>query len=156
MTPHVKNVILASGDQVAIDAVAAKLMGFDPLSIKYIRLAHDRGLGCGDPREIEIIGDDVSNENWHFQVGDNGASMVGDLLWFGPLSRLQKLFFRTPLVNVFILGSETYHDYYHWPLKGRRTFERWLNTTSWGQLFGEYQEKGYLASERGELTGSFA
>ena len=36
MIPHVKNVILASKDQVAIDAVAAKMMGFDPLSIKYI------------------------------------------------------------------------------------------------------------------------
>ena len=43
MVPHVKNVILASADQVAIDAVAAKLMGFDPLSIKFIRMAHDAG-----------------------------------------------------------------------------------------------------------------
>ena len=34
MMPHVKNYILASGDMVAIDAVAAKMMGFDPLSIK--------------------------------------------------------------------------------------------------------------------------
>ena len=59
MVPHVKNVILASADQVAIDAVAAKLMGFDPMSIKFIRLAHDLGLGCGDPREIEIVGDAV-------------------------------------------------------------------------------------------------
>jgi uncharacterized protein (DUF362 family) len=33
MYPQVKNVVLASQDQVAIDAVAAKLMGFDPLSI---------------------------------------------------------------------------------------------------------------------------
>ena len=57
MIPHAKNVILASADQVAIDAVAAKLMGMDPLSIKFIRLAHDLGLGCGDPREIEIVGD---------------------------------------------------------------------------------------------------
>ena len=57
MVPYVKNVILASADQVAIDAVAAKLMGFDPMSIKFIRLAHDLGLGCGDPREIEIVGD---------------------------------------------------------------------------------------------------
>jgi uncharacterized protein (DUF362 family) len=48
MTPHVKNYILASGDVVAIDAVAAKMMGFDPLSIKFIRLAHERGLGCGN------------------------------------------------------------------------------------------------------------
>jgi hypothetical protein len=37
MIPHVKNVMLASADQVAIDAVAAKLMGFDPMEIKFIR-----------------------------------------------------------------------------------------------------------------------
>src|SRR5262249_59996942 len=45
MYPVVKNVMLASADQVAIDAVAAKLMGFDPLSIDYIRLAHEHRLG---------------------------------------------------------------------------------------------------------------
>src|SRR3990167_508705 len=44
MYPEIKNIILGSADQVAIDAVAAKLMGFDPLSIPYIRLAHERGL----------------------------------------------------------------------------------------------------------------
>jgi hypothetical protein len=53
MIPHAKNVILASADQVAIDAVAARLMGFDPMGIKFIRLAHDLGLGCGDPRDID-------------------------------------------------------------------------------------------------------
>src|SRR5438477_4843751 len=53
MYPVVKNVMLTSSDQVAIDAVAAKLMGFDPLSIGYIRRAHDAGLGIGNPREIE-------------------------------------------------------------------------------------------------------
>ncbi len=57
MYPVVKNVMLASADQVAIDAVAAKMMGFDPMSIEYIRLAHEDGLGVGDPREIEIVGD---------------------------------------------------------------------------------------------------
>lgn len=48
--PNVKNVLLASSDQVAIDSMAAMLTGMDPLSIKFIRLAHERGLGCGDPR----------------------------------------------------------------------------------------------------------
>jgi hypothetical protein len=68
MVPHVKNVLLASADQVAIDAVAAKLMGFDPLrDCKFIRLAHELGLGCGDVRDIEIVGDvDAAQENWHF------------------------------------------------------------------------------------------
>ena len=57
MYPVVKNVMLASADQVAIDAVAAKMMGFDPMSLEYIRLAHEDGLGVGDPRDIEIVGD---------------------------------------------------------------------------------------------------
>ena len=57
MYPVVKNVMLASADQVAIDAVAAKMMGFDPMSLDYIRLAHEDGLGVGDPRDIEIVGD---------------------------------------------------------------------------------------------------
>jgi uncharacterized protein (DUF362 family) len=74
MVPEVKNYILASGDMVAIDAVAAKMMGFDPLSIKFIRLAHERGLGCGDVREIEVAGDDISNVNFHFHCGDTFAS----------------------------------------------------------------------------------
>ncbi len=142
MFPETKNVILASADQVAIDAVAAKLMGFDPLSIKYINLAHQRGLGTGDPREIKVVGEDISGVNWKFSVGDNGASMIGDLLWFSPLRRFQNLFFRTPLVNLFIFGSEAYHDYYRWPIKDRRIFRRWLKTSPWGKLFSEYPEAG--------------
>ncbi len=146
MFPEIKNVMLASEDQVAIDAVAAKLMGFDPLSdIAYIRIAHERGLGVGDVRNIEIVGDDISGENWHFHVGDNGASLVGDIMWFGPLKGIQKLFFHTPLVHVFVAGSEAYHDYYRWPLKDRKVFKNWLKTTPWGKLFGEYKRRGVLA-----------
>ncbi|MBV9546837.1 MAG: DUF362 domain-containing protein [Chloroflexi bacterium] len=145
MYPEIKNIVLASGDQVAIDAVAAKLMGFDPLSIPYIRLAHDAGLGVGDPRAIELVGDvDLANESWNFKVGDNGASRVGDIVWFGPLKPMQNVLMRTPLVNVFILGSEVYHDYYRWPTRDRRTFESWLVNTPWGELFQEYHQKGAL------------
>jgi Uncharacterized conserved protein len=138
MYPVEKNLILASADQVAIDAVAAKMMGFDPLSIKYINLAHQCGLGCGDPREITLVGEDISRENWHFSVGDNIASRAGDLLWFGHLKRLQNIFFRTPLVNLFIFGSEFYHDYYRWPFRDHRVFKRWLRQTQWGKLFASY------------------
>src|ERR687884_449514 len=139
MFPQIKNVILGSSDQVAIDAVAAKLMGFDPLSIPYIRLAHDAGLGVGDPGQIELVGDtELANESWDFTVGDNGASRVGDIVWFGPLKPVQSVFMRTPLVNLFILGSEVYHDYYRWPARDRRVFESWLANTGWGNLFQEY------------------
>ncbi len=148
MIPVVKNVLLASEDQVAVDAVAARMMGFDPMTIGYIRLAHEDGLGVGDPRDIEVVGDDVAGERWGFRVGDNGASRVGDLLWFSPLKRFQKLFFRTPLVHAFIFGSEAYHDYYRWPLRDRRVFERWRRETAWGRLFDAYDTATAPADEK--------
>ena len=138
MIPVIKDYMLASSDQVAIDAVAAKMMGFDPMSLEFIKVAHDDGLGVGDPRDIEIVGADISSESWGFEVGDNGASVVGDLMWFGPMKRFQKLFFHTPLVNAFILGSEFYHDYYRWPRKDKQTFEDWKAQTHWGKLFDAY------------------
>jgi uncharacterized protein (DUF362 family) len=138
MFPVIKDYMLASSDQVAIDAVAAKMMGFDPMSLEFIRVAHEDGLGVGDPRDIEVVGADITQENWGFQVGDNAASMVGDVMWFGPMKRFQKLFFHTPLVNVFVLGSELYHDYYRWPKKDQKVFEEWKQNTEWGKLFEAY------------------
>lgn len=143
MRPVVKNVMLASADQVAIDAVAARMMGFDPLSLPYIALAHADRLGVGDPRDIRIVGHvDAANENWQFQVGRNLVRVGGGLIWFGPLKRFQKLFFRTPLVKGFILASDVYHDFYRWPLVDRRVFEQWCETTAWGQLFLRYGQQG--------------
>jgi hypothetical protein len=81
-------------------------------------------------------------------VGNNTVSRFGNLAWFGPLKGLQYLFFHTPLVFFFILGSETYHDYYRWPLRDRRTFERWKKTTTWGRLFQQYEEKKVIAASR--------
>jgi hypothetical protein len=114
-------------------------MGFDPMNIEYINISHQEQLGVGDIRDIEIVGDDISGESWSFKVGDNGASIIGDLLWFGPFKSIQKLFFHTPLVYLFILGSEIYHDYYRWPFKDRRVFENWKKSTPWGELFQKYQ-----------------
>ncbi len=139
LIPVEKDYILASSDQVAIDAVAAKLMGFDPLHIGYIRMAHDDGLGCGDPRDIEIAGEDISNVNFHFHVGNNFASRVGNLCWFGPLKGLQKLLFHTPLVYLFVFASFFYHDHIWWPLKGRRIQQTLGTTSQWAKLFAEYE-----------------
>ncbi len=146
MTPETKNVILASADQVAIDAVAARMMGFDPMSIKYIRLAHDAGLGVGDPREIEILGDtEVAEQNWGFKVGKTFHSFLAWLSWYGPTRHLQKLIFHGPLVALTYPFSEIYHDYYRWPTKERHIFERWRSESPWGRLFDSYRQQGHLA-----------
>src|SRR6185369_14020458 len=134
----IKDYMLASSDQVAIDAVAAKMMGFDPMSLDYIKYADEDGLGNGRHENIEIVGADISHESWGFHVGDNGASRVGDFMWFGPMKRFQKLFFHTPLVNVFVFGSEFYHDFLRWPLKDKPVFEEWRRSTEWGALFNRY------------------
>jgi hypothetical protein len=141
VTPHTKNVILASADQVAIDAVAATLMGFDPMQIECTRLAHDRGLGVADARDIEIVGDaDAAEERWSFEVGVNAATGMGRLLWHSPLRVFQKLLFHTPLVNVFVLGSAVFHDWLWYPTLGRRTVDAWLQDSAWGRLFERYPD----------------
>jgi uncharacterized protein (DUF362 family) len=139
MIPVEKDIILASGDMVAIDAVAASMMGFDPMSLHYIKLAHNDGLGVGKIDEIEIVGDvDASRERWGFHVGDNLASRAGDVCWFGPLRPIQKLFFHTPLVYIFVFGSFFYHDYIHWPTIGKSILNKWKHESKWGKLFESY------------------
>ncbi len=142
MRPVTKNVMLASEDQVAIDSVAASMMGFDPMALTYIRLADEQGLGHGKREDIEIVGDvELANQKWGFSVGANGASMV---------KKLEKLLFRTPLVNLFAAGSEAYHDLYRWPMHDRRVFEQWKEQSEWGRLFDRYQAMGTLGVlERG-------
>jgi hypothetical protein len=130
--------ILASADPVAIDAVSARIMGFDPMKIDYIRLAHEDGLGAARPEEIELRGEDISRLDFGFKVGDNFASRIDDLLWFGPFRGIQKFLFRTPLVYLFVFGSYFYHDCIWWPFVGRRIMEVIESNTSWGKLLSRY------------------
>ena len=139
MVPVVKDYMLASDDMVAIDAVSAWLMGFDPMAdVECIRVAHERGLGVGDVREIEVVGEDISEVNFEFKVTYHFAARVGRLLWFTPLARIQALFFKTPLVHAFIWGSAFYHDHYWWPTHGTRRMAA-IAESPWARLFQKYE-----------------
>jgi len=139
MRPVEANLLLAGSDSVAVDAVAAKIMGFDPMTIDYIRIAHERGLGNGRIQEIDIVGDGIDSLNLGFKVGNNLASLAGNLLWFGPLKFLQYFLFRTPVVYAFVFASYLYHDLVWWPLKGKRIKKR-MDSRPWGRLFNSYPE----------------
>ncbi len=135
---HIKDRILASNDQVAIDAVAAKMMGFAPMSIKFIRLAHERGLGCGEVSEINVVGEDISQVNWQFTGVENTFASRGQkLIYWGPLKPLEKMLLRTPLVSLAFLASNLYHNGYWLKTKGRRRIKAALET-EWGRLFQSY------------------
>jgi len=135
---HEKNIILASADQVAIDAVSAKLQGFDPMNIPFIRIAHEMGLGVGDPRQIKILGYDIEQEPpWNFVQEDTFASRGQKAIYHGPLKPFEKLLLQSPLVPWSYFASNFYHNVYWYPFIGRRRVEEALQT-EWGKLFKSY------------------
>jgi len=135
---HEKNILLASSDQVAIDAVSAKLQGFDPLSIPFIRIAHEMGLGVGDPRQIKIEGYDIEQEQpWNFVQEDTFASRGQKMIYHGPLKPFEKILLQSPLVPWSYFASNFYHNVYWYPFVGRKRVAEALDTP-WGQLFAAY------------------
>jgi hypothetical protein len=138
MVPHEKDLILASADQVAIDAVVAKMMGFDPMSLDFIRLAHEAGLGAGRVEEIDIVGDDISGENWHFTREQNTFASRGQkMIYWGPLKPLEKFLLHTALAPWSYVASKLYHDVYWYPCVGSGRVKEALET-KWGKLFQQY------------------
>ena len=55
--PRNLGLILASHDAVALDAVAGRIIGLEPGEVRTTRIAHERELGVGDLREIEVVGE---------------------------------------------------------------------------------------------------
>lgn len=138
MRPHVKNTVLASADPVAVDAISAKMMGFDPLSIKFIRLAHEMGLGCGDPREIEVVGEDISGVDWQFTGSESTLASRGQkLIYWGPLKPLEHALLRSPIVPWAYTASNLYYNGFWYNLIGKARVQRMLRT-DWGKLFQSY------------------
>ena len=134
---HAKNVILAGADQVAVDAVSASMMGFDPMSIEFIRLAHEEGLGCGDISKIDVRGENISNVDWGFQSENTFASKGQKMIYWGPLKPLENILLRSPIAPWAYLASNLYHNDYWYRFKGKKRVEKAMQT-DWGQLLKTY------------------
>lgn len=137
MVPRIKNYILASGDSVSIDAIAAKMMGFDPMEIPYIRICHEMRLGIGDPDAIEVVGKDVSHVNFGFKSKKSLVIWGDQQLRKGFLRFLERPLLHSPLVVWAPLASNLYHDYLWYPTVGRKRIEEFMRT-EWGRLFQGY------------------
>jgi uncharacterized protein (DUF362 family) len=137
MIPREKNLILAAADSVAIDAIAAQLMGFDPMSIPFLRMAHERGLGIADPRQIELVGDDVSMENFGFQTRKSLVIWGDQMIRKGFLRPLEGILLHSPLMVWAPIASNVYHDMVWYPTIGRSRIREFMQT-GWGQLFRKY------------------
>ena len=137
MIPVQGDIILASADQVAIDAVAAKIMGFDPKKIHYLAMAAERGLGQNDPAQIELVGDDVSGMNMHFSTKKSFVIWGDQMIRKGPLKPLEGLLLRSPLFFWAPLASNIYHDFLWYPIVGKSRIRQFA-ATPWGKLFDKY------------------
>lgn len=137
MVPKIKNYILASSDSVAIDAIAAKMMGFNPMEIPYIKMCHERGLGLGDPDQIEIIGENISDINFGFKTKRSPVIWTDQMLRIGPLRFLEKIALYSPLAVWAPFASNLYHDYLWYPTVGKNRIAKFMKT-DWGRLFEKY------------------
>lgn len=133
-----KDLILASSDQVAIDAVSAYLQGFEPMDLNFIRLAHERGLGIGDFQQIEVVGDvDPDEVRWHARTGETFASWGQKQIYHGPLKPFENVLLRSPIVPWSYVASRAYYDGFWYPFIGNQRVQAALNT-KWGRLFANY------------------
>ncbi|RJP20700.1 MAG: DUF362 domain-containing protein [Candidatus Abyssobacteria bacterium SURF_5] len=112
-----KDVIVAGEDVVAVDAVCAKILGYDPVEVKHLSLAAAQGFGEGNLQNIRIEGQLPTCKEripWEYNphlpdsmkivVGKGGACYEGCL---GHLEQVAEL-----LVN----ERQTPHDFDGLPL----------------------------------------
>ena len=137
MIPRIKEYILAGSDPVAIDSVAATLMGYNPFDIPYLRMCHERGLGVADMNEIEIAGDGIEGVNFGFKTSRSLVIWGDQMLRKGPLRFMEKLLLHTPLVVWAPFASNLYHDYMWYPTVGKKRIREFM-LTEWGTLFRKY------------------
>lgn len=116
--PKVADRVLASGDAVALDAIAAKVMGFAPQDIGHIQLCARRGLGVGDPDQIEVVGENVSDLDLGFQRGRNNFVAVVEIVL--RRSFLRGLVFHTPLLSFLASGAILWYYVWYYLIAGRR------------------------------------
>lgn len=124
ISPYEKNYLLAGADPVAVDAVAAHMMGFDPMEIEYICIAAEQGTGEGDISRIQIEGADISQVNFHFQDGKEH---------------------RLPTLDKYL-------EFYWYPFKGRAKVGR-IAESEWGQLLQNYLPEGAGLDRQGRSKG---
>ena len=153
MLPKVKNYILASADQVAIDATAARMMGFDPLSIPYLRMAHERELGVADPAHIRVVGEDISGVNFGFKMERSFVIWGDQMIRKGLLRPFERILLHSPLVAWAPMASNLYHDCFWYPIVGQARI-REFRKTPWGKLWENYKQSASAGGLAAEAAGS--
>lgn len=130
------NLILAGYDEVALDSVAAAIIGFNPSKIEYLELGKKLNLGENNLSKISING--VGRlPNFHLNRGDTFASRGQKIIYHHMPLWFEKLLLHTFITPWSFLASRLYHDIYWYNLVGLKR-KRDFFESRWGKLFLEY------------------
>jgi uncharacterized protein (DUF362 family)/NAD-dependent dihydropyrimidine dehydrogenase PreA subunit len=92
--PYELGLLIAGGDGVAVDAIAARTIGFDDSFVDTIRLAAEMGLGEGDPERVALVGDGAETVASDFELPSNRVQkliprplvrIIAPLVWVKPV-----------------------------------------------------------------------
>jgi uncharacterized protein (DUF362 family) len=126
--PRFVDRILASRDIVAIDAVSARIMGFDPEKIRHLRLLTEDGVGAY--KDYEVVGEDISKINMQFQCAGHNSVSVVELAF--RKSFLRKLVFDTPVLDLMCFGANIYYLIWYHIGPGGRIRDRVIKESRYG------------------------
>lgn len=106
--PKEMGLVLAGGDLVAIDHVAARVMGFDPTHIDHLQLCASEGLGTNITDQIRIRGLGMDEAQSRFKPARHNAVSFLELAF--RQSSVRWLVFETPLFQLMCWGARRYYD----------------------------------------------
>ncbi len=126
--PKEMGLVLASGDLVALDAIAAQIMGFDPRQIEHLMLCEKHGIGTARSEQIQVTGESLRDHQTTFLTAKHNA--VSGLEVIFRSSFMRKLIFDTPVFNLMTWGARRYYDL--WDLAyGSRIRKKVLETSTY-------------------------
>jgi len=133
--PRVVDRVLASGDFVALDAVVAKILGFDPHAVVHIQNCHQLKFGCGRLENIDVVGDDDLSLNLHFKPARH--NLVSWLELALRKSFMKWLFFDTPIFPLCCWGARMWYYGWYYLICGKRMRDRIVKETPYGRQWQE-------------------
>jgi len=71
--PKETDILFAGSDVLAVDAVAARAIGFNPAEIEHMSLAAEAGVGIIDPNRIEVVGDSLDDTRLDLKKAPNSS-----------------------------------------------------------------------------------
>jgi hypothetical protein len=100
-------------------------------------MAHERGLGVADVKNIEIAGEPIEGVSFGFRTRKSLVIWGDQMIRKGFLRPLEQLLLHSPLVVWAPFASNVYHDFMWYPTVGRMRIRKFMQT-EWGRLFRTY------------------